>query len=92
MPLASAAWRQGHDVVAYARAAALAQAWLGDEAAAYRAFNTLARNVRAQDDAAWARQWLARLDRGVARDDLLAALRAEPVAPPSFRQSFGDAR
>lgn len=92
MPLATAAWRQGHDVVAYARAAALAQAWLGDEAAAYRAFNTLARNVRAQDDAAWARQWLARLDQGVARDDLLAALRAEPVAPPGFRQSFGDAR
>jgi len=34
----------------------------------------------------------ARLEQGVARDDLLAALRAEPVAPTGFRQSFGDAR
>jgi hypothetical protein len=92
MPLAVAAWRQGHDVVAYARAAALAQAWLGDEAGAYRAFNTLARNGYAPRDAAWARQWLERLDTGVPRDDLLAALRAEPDAPRGFRQSSGDAR
>jgi hypothetical protein len=86
------AWRQGHDVAAFARAAALAQAWLGDEAGAYRAFNTLARNGRDPAGAAWAVQWLQRLDQGVARADLLAAMRDEPFAPPSFRQFFGDAR
>jgi hypothetical protein len=92
MPLAIAAWRQGHDVVAFARAAALAYAWLGDDAGAYRAFNTLARNKIAPDGAAWAVQWLDRLDKGVVRDDLLTAMRSEPLAPQSFRLSFGDLR
>jgi hypothetical protein len=86
------AWRQGHDVVAFARAAALAQAWLGDAAGAYRAFNTLARNERDPQSAAWAARWLERLDKGVERDRLLAAMREEPFAPSSFRLWFGDAR
>jgi len=42
--------------------------------------------------AAWAAQWLASLEKGVTRDGLLAAMRAEPLAPYGFRQSFGDAR
>jgi hypothetical protein len=79
-------------VVAFARAAALAYAWLGDDAGAYRAFNTLARNKIAPDGAAWAVQWLDRLDKGVVRDDLLTAMRSEPLAPQSFRLSFGDLR
>jgi hypothetical protein len=92
MPLAITAWRQGHDVAAYARAAALAHAWLGDEAGAYRAFNALARNDRDASNAAWAARWLAQLEHGVAQDRLLAAMREEPFAPPSFRLWFGDAR
>jgi hypothetical protein len=72
--------------------AALARAWLGDEAGAYRAFNALVRNARDPGNAGWARQWLALLEQGVAQDRLLAAMREEPFAPPSFRQSFGDAR
>lgn len=71
------AWRHGHDVAAFARAAALAHAWLGDAAGAYQVFNTLARNTQDPGNAAWARAWLARLDKGVPRDALLAAMRAE---------------
>ena len=92
MLLAIKAWRQGHDVAAFARAAALAHAWLGDTAGAYQAFNTLARNDNDPHNAAWAVQWLKLLEKGVTRDHLLAAMRNEPPAPPSFRQRFGDAR
>jgi hypothetical protein len=92
MALAIKAWRQGHDVVAFAHAAALAHAWLGDAAGAYQAFNTLARNERDPYSAAWAVQWLKLLEKGVTRDRLLAAMRYEALAPPSFRQTFGDAR
>jgi tetratricopeptide (TPR) repeat protein len=79
------AWRHGHDVAAFTRAAALAYAWLGDAAGAYQAFNTLARSVREPEDAAWAAAWLARLEKGVPRDELLAAMRSEAPASPNFR-------
>ena len=92
MLLAINAWRQGHDVAAFARAAALAHAWMGDTAGAYQAFNTLARNERDPHNAAWAVKWLKLLETGVTRDHLLAAMRNEPLAPPSFRQWSGDAR
>jgi tetratricopeptide (TPR) repeat protein len=46
MALAIDAWRKGHDVPAFARGAALANAWLGNAAEAYRAFNTLAKGPR----------------------------------------------
>ena len=71
------AWRHGRDVAAFGRAAALAYAWLGDAAGAYEVFNTLARNLRDPGNAAWATSWLARLARGVPREELLAAMRAE---------------
>jgi tetratricopeptide (TPR) repeat protein len=77
------AWRHGHDVPAFARAAALAYAWLGDAAGAYQTFNTLVRNTRDPSNAAWAATWLAMLEKGVQRDELLAAMRREsPAAPP----------
>jgi hypothetical protein len=75
------AWRHGHDVAAFARAAALAHAWLGDPAGAYQVLNTLARNAGDPENAAWATTWLARLEKGVPRNDLLAAMRGEqPMA------------
>ncbi|WP_373991527.1 hypothetical protein [Duganella sp. BuS-21] len=92
MGLASKAWRQGHDVSAFARAAALAHAWLGDSASAYRAFNTLARNDHDPNSAAWAARWLKLLEKGVTRDHLLAAMRDEPLVSPGFRRTYGDAR
>jgi tetratricopeptide (TPR) repeat protein len=79
------AWRHGHDVTAFARAAALAHAWLGDAAGAYQVFNTLARNTRDPESAAWATTWLARLEKGVSRDTLLAAMRTEQPTVPGAR-------
>ncbi|KGF79672.1 hypothetical protein IA69_23100 [Massilia sp. JS1662] len=79
------AWRHGHDVAAFARAAALAQAWLGDAAGAYQVFNTLARNKWDPENAAWATTWLAKLEKGVPRNELLAAMRAEQTAAPGAR-------
>jgi tetratricopeptide (TPR) repeat protein len=79
------ACRHGHDVAAFTRAAALAYAWLGDAAGAYQAFNTLVRSERDPGSAAWAAAWLARLEKGVPRDALLAAMRSETPASPDFR-------
>jgi hypothetical protein len=86
------AWRHGHDVSAFARAAALAHAWLGDAAGAYEVFNTLARNARDPESAAWATTWLARLEKGVPRDELLAAMRGEQPAVPGFRSWMNSRR
>lgn len=92
LPLAINTWRQGHDVPAFARLAALAYARLGDAAGAYRAFNTLARNGRDSGNASWAMGWLNRLEKGVEKDELLEAIRNEPFAPPSFRDSVTNGR
>jgi tetratricopeptide (TPR) repeat protein len=79
------AWQHGHDVAAFARAAALAYAWQGDAADAYQTFNTLVRSKRDPESASWAATWLARLEKGVTRDELLAAMRSEKPALPNFR-------
>lgn len=92
LALAIGTWRQGHDVPAFARLAALSYAWLGDSAGAYRAFNTLVRNGHDPNSAAWAMQWLSRLEKGVEKDELLAAMRDEPFASPGARQSVTSSR
>jgi hypothetical protein len=74
------AWAHGHEVAPFARAGALAYAWLGDAAGAYRVFTTLARNTQELENARWAEAWLARLEKGVPRDELLAAMRKEKPA------------
>lgn len=85
------AWRHGHDVAAFARAAALAYAWQGDAANAYQTFNTLVRNKRDPENASWAATWLARLEKGVTRNELVVAMRGEKPALPNFRAwSFDD--
>ncbi|MVW60989.1 hypothetical protein GPY61_13725 [Massilia sp. NEAU-DD11] len=86
------AWRHGHDVAAFARAAALAHAWLGDAAGAYQVFNTLARNKWDPENAAWATRWLARLEKGVPRDELLVAMRGERTAVPGALSWMHDRR
>lgn len=86
------AWRHGRDVVAFARAAALAHAWLGDAAGAYQVFNTLARNKWDPENAGWATTWLARLEKGVTRNDLLAAMRGERTAAPGALSWMQDRR
>jgi hypothetical protein len=92
MLIAVNAWRQGHDVPAFGRAAALGQAWLGDAAGAYQTFNTLARTEHNAYSARFARKWLALLQKGVPQDGLLAEMRDESNTPPSFTQQFGEAR
>lgn len=79
------AWRHARDVPAFSRAAALAYAWLGDANNAYQAFNSLIRNKQDADNAAWASTWLARLEKGVTRNQLLAAMRSENPALPGYR-------
>jgi tetratricopeptide (TPR) repeat protein len=79
------AWRHGYNVPAFTRMAALAHAWLGDAADAYQAFNTLIRDERNPENAAWATTWLARLEKGVPQDDLLTAMRGENPAPHGFK-------
>lgn len=86
------AWRHGYDVPAFTRMAALAYAWLGDAADAYQAFNTLASDERDPGNAAWATTWLARLEKGVPREELLTAMRRENPAPPGFTSWMNDGR
>ena len=78
-------WRHGYDVPAFTRMAALAHAWLGEAANAYQAFNTLVRDGRNPESAAWAATWLARLEKGVPQDELLTAMRGENPAPHGFK-------
>lgn len=80
MARAIRAWRHRYDVPAFARMAALAYAWQGDGADAYQALNTLARTEQDPDNAAWAASWIARLHKGVPRNELLAAMRGEERA------------
>jgi hypothetical protein len=85
------AWRHGQDIPAFTRAAALAYAWLGNAAGAYQALHTLAINEREPADAKWAAAWLARLEKGVPKEALLAAMRSERPAtsgPRLFQLSY----
>lgn len=85
-------WRHGYDVPAFTRMAALAYAWLGDANDAYQAFNTLVRDARNPENAAWATTWLDRLEKGVTRDELLTAMRSENPTPLSFKSWVTDTR
>ena len=85
MARAAKVWRLGYNVPAFTRMAALAYAWLGDADDAYQAFNTLVRNERDPENAAWATTWLARLEKGVPQDVLLTAMRTENPTPHSFK-------
>jgi hypothetical protein len=80
------AWRHGHEVPAFSRSAALAFAWMGDAAGAYRAFSILANDQRDEPNAAWAKTWLGKLGSGVPRQELLAAMRSETAAEPVFKE------
>jgi hypothetical protein len=92
MALAVDAWRQGHDVSIFARAAALAQAWLGNAAGAYEAFNTLSRNWNDPESAKWAVQWLKLLEQGVTQDNLLTEMRQLPPTSSGNRLIYYDLR
>lgn len=80
------AWRHANEVPAFARSAALAYAWMGNADGANRAFSVLANNQRDRVNATWAAGWLNKLERGVQRDALLAAMRQETGEDPVFKE------
>jgi hypothetical protein len=72
---AVAAWRNGHEVDAFARSAALALAYLGKGSEADTALALLSQNAGDPEMASWAKTWESRLAKGVTRADLLAEMR-----------------
>ncbi|MFG6490348.1 hypothetical protein ACG04R_27000 [Roseateles sp. BYS78W] len=82
------AWQASREVDALARSAALAYAYEGNADAAYQALGALAGSAGAGDSpqAQWARQWQGRLSTGVARRDILAEMRRDPVPEMPFKE------
>lgn len=84
---AIAAWRQAHEVSAYAKAAALAYAYSGRTAEAGKALALMARNAGEPETARWATSWQSRVASGaVSRDDLVAEMRREASPSSSFQE------
>jgi len=80
------AWQATREVDALARSAALAYAYEGNADAAYQALSALAGNAGDSPQAQWARQWQGRLSTGVARRDILAEMRRDPVPETPFKE------
>jgi hypothetical protein len=70
-----AAWRTARDSGPLARAAVLAHCYLVDAPSAEHILRTLANDKRDPDTAAWAKQFQARLDRGLTLADIKAEMR-----------------
>lgn len=83
---AVAAWHNAHEVNRYARAAALALAYLGRGAEADGALTVLAHNGRDPELAKWAQTWQQRLAASVTRPELLAEMRREPDPQAAFKE------
>jgi hypothetical protein len=80
------AWQASRDVDALARSAALAYAYAGNGDAAYQALGSLAESAGDSPQARWARQWQGRLSTGVARRDILAEMRRDPLRDTPFKE------
>lgn len=80
------AWQDAREVDALARAAVLAHAYAGRADQAHQALEPLARNGHDAAQTQWALQWRRRLETGVSRGDILAAMRQEPAAGAPFRE------
>jgi hypothetical protein len=84
---AIAAWRQAHEVSAFAKAAALAYAYSGQPAEAGKVLGVLARNAGEPETAKWAAAWQTRMASGaVSREDLVAEMRRAASPSGSFRE------
>jgi hypothetical protein len=83
---AIAAWRNAHEVNAFARSAALAFAYAGRAAEADNALTLLAHNTRDPVMASWATAWQSRLAAGVGRAQVLAEMRRDPGIHAAFRE------
>ena len=78
-----AAWRGARDNNALAREAVLAYAWRGDQVNASHVLQVLSNDSRDPDAQAWAADWRARLEQGVAPAALFAEMRrlGQPGSP-----------
>ena len=83
---AIAAWKNAHEVNAFARSAALAFAYAGRAAEADNALTLLAHNARDPVMASWATAWQSRLAAGVGRAQVLAEMRRDPGIHAAFRE------
>jgi hypothetical protein len=86
-----AAWRGARDNNALARQAVLAYAWTGDSVDASHVMQVLANDSRDPGSQAWARDWRARLEQGVAPAALFAEMRRLGQAGPAVREWTVDA-
>ena len=75
------AWRSAREVGAFARSAALTQAYLGNTSQAKIQLKTLTLNTLDPQTASWANTWQQKVAAGVSRDDILAEMRTEQAAP-----------
>ncbi len=79
-------WKSVREVDAFARSAALADAYAGKADDAYLALGSLALNADDEPMANWARQWRSRLQAGVTRADILAEMRRDPASDVPFKE------
>lgn len=75
------AWRGAREVGAFARSAALTQAYLGNTSQAKIQLKTLTLNTLDPQTASWANTWQQKVAAGASRDDILAEMRTEQAAP-----------
>jgi hypothetical protein len=81
-----AAWRAARDNNALAREAALAYAWIGDQGQASHLMQVLSNDSRDPDSQAWAANWRARLEGGVAPPALFAEMRRLTQPGPAVKE------
>lgn len=80
------AWRTAREVDALAASAALAYAYAGQADEADRVLAALTQKVRDEDAARWLSQWRKRLEAGVTRGEILAAMRSDPLPGAAFKE------
>lgn len=83
---AIAAWNNAHEVNTFARQAALAYAYAGNNARARNALKLMAHNIREPELSAWAKTWLAKMAAGASKQELLAEMRKQQTAGTAFRE------
>jgi hypothetical protein len=81
-----AAWRGARDSNMLARQATLAYAWIGEPANASHLMQVLANDSRDPGSQAWAADWQARLEKGVAPAALFAEMRRLGQPGPGVRE------
>jgi hypothetical protein len=82
----AAAWHGARDNNMLAREAVLAYAWSGDQVGASHVLQVLSNDTRDPDSQAWAADWRARLEKGVAPAALFAEMRRLGQPGPAVKE------